>query len=380
MAPLTRLSFVTAASVLLLLGWVQRHSTATEVRVAAQHQQDATTPPPGREQAPQIPTMSTPPISTGLALECDRLFIDGGSNMGESVAAFAAGSYFGCALSAPHRVYRAAWPALTAAQRREVMRPLTEPRSWCIRSFEAAPALLPPLLAQQTKLRADGLDVTFVDGALGNASAPHAARDVVTYSRHPAGESAVSMAFEDIHVEPCKGGQPEPCSKPAALSRRTAHGPSYDVRAIVRAALRSNASALVALRLDVEGAEWSILEALLEPEAELGGGDGKGGNRGGGGGGGGDGDGDGDGAAALPLLCAISYVFVEFHGSATEVQRARLPRYGIASDAFESLKTRVHRAMERPGCRLQIYWRSFWASCGDKQRFEWRDGAQATAT
>jgi len=53
------------------------------------------------------------------------------------------------------------------------------------------------------------------------------------------------MAFEDIHVEPCKGGQPEPCSKPAALSRRTAHGPSYDVRAIVRAALRRNASALV---------------------------------------------------------------------------------------------------------------------------------------
>lgn len=99
---------------------------------------------------------------------------------------------------------------------------------------------------------------------------------------------------------------------------------------------------------DVQGADWSILEALLEADAEL--------------------------------LCAISYVFIEFHGSAAEIQRAKLPSYGIAADAFEALKARVHAAMERPGCRLQIYWRSFWASCGDKQRFEWRDGAQVTAT
>lgn len=377
MAPSTRLSFVAAASILLLLGWVQRHSTATEVRVAARFPQDVIPervprpPTPTTASAPSVNTQAAavssaaPPArsSTGLALECDRLFIDGGSNMGESVAAFAAGSYFGCAMSAPHRVYRAAWPALAAAQRRDVMKPLTEPRSWCVRSFEAAPALLPPLLAQQKKLRADGLDVAFVDGALGNASAPRAARDVVTYSRHPAGESAVSMAFEDIHVEPCARGQHEPCSKPAALSRRTAYGPSYDVRAILREVLRRNSSALIALRLDVEGAEWSILEALLEPDAEFG-----------------EGGGGGGGSEALPLLCAVSYVFAEFHGSATEVQRAKLPRYGIASDAFESLKARVHSAMEKPGCRLQIYWRSFWASCGDKQRFEWRDGPQATAT
>ena len=32
---------------------------------------------------------------------------------------------------------------------------------------------------------------------------------------------------------------------------------------------------------------------------------------------------------------------------------------------------------ETPGCRLRLYWRSFWASCGDKQRFEWRDAPQA---
>ena len=76
--------------------------------------------------------------------------------------------------------------------------------------------------------------------------------------------------------------------------------------------------------------------------------------------------------------CSVSYIFAEFHGSATEAQRAKLPRYGIAADAFERLKERVHKAMEGPGCRLQIYWRSFWASCGDRQRFEWRDLPQAT--
>ena len=41
------------------------------------------------------------------------------------------------------------------------------------------------------------------------------------------------------------------------------------------------------------------------------------------------------------------------------------------------LRPMVHAAMEAPGCRLRLYWRSFWASCGDKQRFEWRDAPQA---
>lgn len=268
--------------------------------------------------------------------QCGRLFIDGGSNTGESVAAFVAGNYFECAMSAPYRVYRSAWKDLSVAARRQVMAPLREPRSWCVRSFEAAPELLPPLRDQERKLRADGFDVTFVDGALGNATAGAAPREVVTYSRHPSGASAVSMAFEDIHAE----------GKPAALSSRVVRGPSYDVRQLLRRTLALNASAVVALRLDIEGGEWWVIEALLADD----------------------------------LLCSVSYMFVEFHGSATEAQRLKLPRYGIATEAFERLKARVHKAMERPGCRLQIYWRSFWASCGDRQRFEWRDLPQATQT
>ena len=34
--------------------------------------------------------------------------------------------------------------------------------------------------------------------------------------------------------------------------------------------------------------------------------------------------------------------------------------------------------MEGAQCKLKVYWRSFWASCGDKQRFEWRDSAQVS--
>lgn len=66
--------------------------------------------------------------------------------------------------------------------------------------------------------------------------------------------------------------------------------------------------------------------------------------------------------------------------SPSRLQRERLHEYGLSADAFESLKARVHAEMETPGCRLRIYWRSFWASCGDPQRFEWRNGPQAAAT
>ena len=72
--------------------------------------------------------------------------------------------------------------------------------------------------------------------------------------------------------------------------------------------------------------------------------------------------------AATPLLCALSYLFVEFHSTASAEQRTKLMRYGLREDLFEALKGRVHAAMEQPGCKLQVYWRSFWASCGDQQR------------
>jgi hypothetical protein len=158
----------------------------------------------------------------------------------------------------------------------------------------------------------------------------------VRYAPNRWGASAVGLDFADVHV----GG------KPVAQGVRTVRGPSYDLRALVGTALALNRSSVIALKLDVEGSEWWSLDALANDTS---------------------------------LLCGLSYLFVEFHSTASAAQRARLSAYGLREDLFENLKQRVHAAMETPRCRLQVYWRSFWASCGDKQRFEWRAAAQATA-
>lgn len=234
---------------------------------------------------------------------CDRVFIDGGSNTGESVRAFVKGHFYTCGLHSPNRQYRTSWPHMTRAQRQAAMQPLREPSSFCIRSFEAAPELVPVLRRQEAELRQQRYDVRFIDGALSNASSPAAPRTVVQYARNQWGASAVGLRFEDVHI----GG------KPTALSTRTVLGASYDVREVLTAALATNRSGIVALKLDVEGTEWWLLEALTADTA---------------------------------LLCAVSYLFVEFHSTASAEQRAKLPSYGLREDLFEALKTRVHAAME----------------------------------
>ena len=88
-------------------------------------------------------------------------------------------------------------------------------------------------------------------------------------------------------------------------------------------------------------------------------------------------------AAQVGIVAVLAHVVVRALRRVRRRVRLRLRlslRLGLATDAFERLKERVHKAMERPGCRLQIYWRSFWASCGDRQRFEWRDLPQAVQT
>jgi len=265
---------------------------------------------------------------------CGRVFIDGGSNMGEAVGAFADGRFFSCAMQAPPRNHRAAWASMGRGEKEASMGPLREPRSFCVRSFEAAPSLLPPLRDEEASLRARGFDVRFVDGALSNRTAAEEARPVWRYASHRWGETAASLDFRDVHVE----------RKPLPLSSRTVLGRSYDLNEIVRAVVKANASSVLALRLDVEGGEWWVLRRLLDEPG---------------------------------LLCSVSYIFAEFHSAASAPQRERLRSYGLEADAFETLKERVHAAMEAPGCRLRLYWRSFWASCGDKQRFEWRDAPQA---
>jgi hypothetical protein len=200
--------------------------------------------------------------------------------------------------------------------------------------------MLPPLREREAALRRTGVDVRFVHGALGNVTAARAPRTVYTYGRHPQAHSVSAFEFDEVHVAP--GG----VVKPRARSSHSEDGPRFSLAGLLERILARNASAIVAARLDVEGSEYELLDALTTQPR---------------------------------LLCSLSYLFVEFHLTATPEQRARLPHYGLPSDVFERLKDKVHAAMEQPGCKLQIYWRSFWASCGDQQRFEWRDSAQASS-
>lgn len=198
---------------------------------------------------------------------------------------------------------------------------------------------MPFLKEREAHLRHRGLDVRFVAGALCNISAPSSSHRIVTYSRHPQGESATTFRFNDMMRAP--GG----LIKPKELSSRQVSAVSYSLIDVLERLHRRNASAVVAVRLDIEGGEYNVMQALVKrPE----------------------------------LLCFMSYLFIEFHHSATSEQRIGLSRYGFAPDEFDQLKTKVHSLMERPRCRLRLYWRSFWASCGDQQRFEWRDSKQAT--
>ena len=65
----------------------------------------------------------------------------------------------------------------------------------------------------------------------------------MTYARNPWGSSASTLAFGDI-----------PPSKPPVLSTEQVRGDSYDLSAVLRETLRQNASAVIAVKLDVEGA------------------------------------------------------------------------------------------------------------------------------
>ena len=219
------------------------------------------------------------------------------------------------------------------------MAPLREPSTFCVRSFEANPHLVPLLRAGAaapgaTPAESGGVapNVRYIDGALSNRSGTDVPRTVVTYARNRWGSTATTLAFKDIHP-----------SQPPLLSSATVRGASYDVRDVLRAALQRNASSLIGLKLDVEGDEFWMLDQLSrEPQ----------------------------------LLCDISYLFVEFHN--LPGQRANLSQYGLDADMYEVLKRQVHPLMEQPSCRLKVYWRSFWSACGDVMRFQWRDTEQAS--
>jgi hypothetical protein len=205
------------------------------------------------------------------------------------------------------------------------------PSSFCIRSFEANRRLLPLLRTREAGLLSQA-NLRFIDGVLGNVTAASAPRNIVTYARGPFGSSATSFDWDDIHA-----------GKPPVLALERESGPSFDMMEVLGEAVRLNRAPVIALKLDVEGLESWMLNALAD---------------------------------APEVACAISYLFVEFHHLPN--QRVNLTRYGLRPDLYEDLKTRIHAHMERPGCKLKVYWRSFWSACGDVMRFQWRSSEQAT--
>ena len=265
---------------------------------------------------------------------CPRVLIDGGANNAESVKSFISGHFHNCALHGPLRLYPSAWKSRSQIERRALVGPLRQPSSWCVRAFEANPKLMPLLLKEEALLRSSsGTDVRFIAGSLSNVSAHSSPQKVVTYAKNEWGSTATTFKFEDIFSQ----------GKPKRLATEMLLAPSYDMREVLRAALYANRSAIVALRLDIEGGElWRMAELAQEPE----------------------------------LLCSLSYIFVEFHH--LPGRRANLTKYGLPENQYDLLKDKVHAAMERPGCRLQIYWRSFWSACGDAMRFQWQDTFQAS--
>ena len=135
-----------------------------------------------------------------------------------------------------------------------------------------------------------------VDAALTLRSGPDEPREVVTYARNRWGSSATRLNFTDIHPK-----------QPPVLARKAVRGASYDVRDVLRSVLSRNSSSLIALKLDVEGDEFWMLDALSREPA---------------------------------LLCAVSYLFVEFHN--LPGMRANLSGYGLDADMYEVLKRQIH--------------------------------------
>jgi FkbM family methyltransferase len=228
-----------------------------------------------------------------------HVFIDGGSNLGESVDAFYGGAMHRCALHSPNRLYGDSWQSASAAQRAERVASLATPKLWCVRSFEANPRLLPALHEREKSQRANKLNVRYIDGLLGTTTGKHYPRKVVTYSREPSGSSATIFDWREVHF----------AGVPPNLAEENVVGPTYDVRDVIAEALRHHPKAEIALKLDVEGGEFSILDALLEPHDRR------------------------ASPSSPPLLCNVSFLFVEYHNlhanlskcACTEAQNAHEP-------------------------------------------------------
>ena len=290
-----------------------------------------------------------PPLAPVELAACAgaHLFIDAGSNLGEGVDALFSGALYRCALHSPNRLYGAWWQTASAQARASAMSTLATPKKWCTRSFEANPRLLPALRERERTERQQGLNVRYVDGLLGTATSARAPRTIVTYSNDTAGSAATYFAWREIFFT----------SSPPNLGERVETGASFDLRQVVAEALRLQPHAKIALRLDVEGAEFPLLDALLTPPP-------------------------GAPRAAPPLLCNVSFLFVEYHNLHARMAKYGLPANDSAKDghmlAYQWLGGRIQAVMDTPGCRLRIHWRNFWSACGEPARYSWMGSKQAT--
>jgi phosphoserine phosphatase len=112
---------------------------------------------------------------------------------GDSVRAWLKKQYHGCALHGPPHVYKADWATLPVADRRRRMAVLAQPETFCIRSFEADPKLLPGLKALKAELRSAGHDVQVIGGALTNATSPSVSRTITTFASNPWSSTATTL-------------------------------------------------------------------------------------------------------------------------------------------------------------------------------------------
>ena len=179
------------------------------------------------------------------------------------------------------------------------MQPLSEPKSWCVRSFDASPGV-----AARLQSTSSSSSIRFVDAALGIETSMSSPRTIVRYSNHTFGTTTGAFSHHDLHL-----------NKPPQLDSWVHRGPSLDVRQIISRYRRSATS--IALKLDVEGSEFAILDALAEDPS---------------------------------LLCSIDYLFTEYHNL-----KFNMTKYGWPEDMYSRVGNRIHHAMDTvPGCKLRM--------------------------
>ena len=90
--------------------------------------------------------------------------------------------------------------------RRAAMAPLKEPSSFCIRSFEANPLIVPLLRAGAAPPNdptgatiAVPPNVRYIDAALSNRTGQRLPRTIVKYAHNMWGSTASTLAFTDIY-------------------------------------------------------------------------------------------------------------------------------------------------------------------------------------